>query len=158
LRPFAAITLGFLLVAAIFLKNVCVGIDDPYNSAVRRRFVAFERERCFLAATPKDELTNAGPNGVQRDHRFAALFQIGVEGLDDQQLAAMKRLVLDRRNNITDHACDLHLCAFFELGDSGLELVGIRSLRDQVEIVLELGGCFRFLFLLHINSAKRPMS
>lgn len=86
-----------------------VRINYPNDRAVGRCFVAFEWKRSLFAATPKDEFANTATDSVESDGRLALWVEIGVERLNDQELSPVKRLILNRRNDITDDASDLHL-------------------------------------------------
>ena len=86
-----------------------IRIDYADYRAIGRRFIAFERERSLLSAAPKNQLTDARTDRIQRDHGRAFWFQICIQRLHEQKFSAMKGLVLYGRNYRTDDASDLHL-------------------------------------------------
>ncbi len=84
-------------------------IDDPDDRTVSRRLVAFEWKRSLFSATPKDQLTRTGTDGIKCDHRRTLWVEIRIQRLHDQHLSALERLIFDRRDNGSDYTSDLHL-------------------------------------------------
>ena len=78
------------------------------DRAIRRRIFALERKASFLTSTPENQLANTGARGINRDQRLSLRLQILVEGLNDEQFAVLKRIVLHRRDHCSDNARELH--------------------------------------------------
>ncbi len=86
-----------------------VRIYNPNDRAIRRRVFPLERKTRFLSPTPKNQFTYACAGGIYRDQRFALWRQIFVERLDDEQLAALERVVLNSCDNSSNYSCQLHI-------------------------------------------------
>src|SRR5262245_42814209 len=83
-------------------------INDPDDAGVDRRFDGMKREACFLAAHEEHVLAHARADRIHGHQRTPCRLPIGRERLDDQQLDPREILVLARRDDVSDHASDLH--------------------------------------------------
>jgi hypothetical protein len=130
-------------------------IYDPDYRAVGRRFIALKRKRSFLAAAPENKFADSGTDRIESDHRLALGSEIGVQCLHDQHLAPLERFILDRGNYVAYDSRQLHLLdLLLEVRDRRFDLIRVRGLRHQVEILLQFGGRVGVLFFLHIDAAQ----
>jgi hypothetical protein len=84
-------------------------VDYSDNGTIRRRVFTFERKARFLSSTPEHKFPDSGARGIDRHHRLALWFQVFVEGLNNQELAILKRIVLNRSDYRTDYSRELHV-------------------------------------------------
>lgn len=142
----------------LFLPNVSIRINYPYNRAVGWRLIAFEWKRSFLAATPKDQFTDACANRVKSDGRFPFGIKIGVKRLHDEKFSPSERSVLDGGNYRSDYACDLHSGLFFQLGDHRFDPFSVGRLWSQIDVFLQFCNGFGPLLFHHVNLSQIQMS
>ena len=86
-----------------------IRINDANNGAIGRRIFAFERKTCFLSTAPENQFADARAGRIYRHQRLSLGRKIFVEGLNDEQLPILKRIVFDRGNDGSDYAGQLHL-------------------------------------------------
>ena len=67
-----------------------------------------EGQRRFAAAAPVDRLTGSRAHRIEGDQGASLVAAPAVERLHDQQPLALERRVLDRANDISDHASEKH--------------------------------------------------
>ena len=85
-----------------------IRIHDADNRAIRRRVFSFERKTRFLAATPKDQFADSRSNRINGNEWLARRLEVFIQGLDNQQLSSLKRLVLNCGHDCSDDASKLH--------------------------------------------------
>jgi len=98
-----------------------IRIHNPDNRAISGRVFAFERKARLFTSTPKNQLAHPRARGIDRYQRFSLRRKIFVERLNDEQLAMPKRIVLDRGDDCSDYACELHNKISEESGVLSLE-------------------------------------
>src|SRR5713226_9348246 len=86
-----------------------IRINYSHNRAVCRRVFPLERKARFLSAAPENQLANTGACGIDRDQRLALRREIFIERLNDEQLAAVERIIFDRSDYGSDYARELHI-------------------------------------------------
>src|SRR5262249_50547148 len=83
-------------------------IHDPDDSCVDRRLGRIERKARLFAADEEDLLADAGADRIPRNQRPPRRLAFGRQRLDDEQLEPDEHLVLPRRDDVPNHARDLH--------------------------------------------------
>jgi hypothetical protein len=85
-----------------------IRIDYGDDRAIRRSIFTLERKARFLSPAPENKLADSRAGSINRHHRLALRRQVFVEGLNYQELAMMKRFVLDGGYDCADYTRKLH--------------------------------------------------
>ncbi len=83
-------------------------IDDADDAGVDGGVSRIEGETRLFAADEKHLLADARANGIHGDERPAGRLAIGRQRLHDEQLDPDEGVVLSSRDDVTNHAPDLH--------------------------------------------------
>src|SRR5690242_10646950 len=84
-------------------------IDDADDTRIQRSLGRQEWKRRFLTAHEKDVLTDARPYRIRGHQLPARGLPVWSHGLEQQQLVTDELRIFDRRDDVAEHARDLHV-------------------------------------------------
>src|SRR5215470_11774297 len=83
-------------------------INYPDDGAIRRHLDRSKWKRRLPAPAPEDQLALPRPDRIDRNQRLARVRKFSIDRLNDQNLTALQRAVLDRTDDRTYDAGQVH--------------------------------------------------
>src|SRR5262245_17944918 len=93
-------------------------IDDPHDASVDGNLRREKRERRLAAPHEENMLTHPRARGIGSDQRPAGCLTIRCHGLQDEELVAVERRLLQRGDDVADDAGQLHVQSLISMAST----------------------------------------